>query len=168
MSLSARLNARLTGRHSTPLDLGSANYPLSAGVVVDLVDGTGAGQADRLFTDRRTIVASGTDALDLAGVLVDAFGAVITMARVKALYVAAAATNVNNLLVGGAAANTWTSWAGAADNEIVIRPGGALLLVAPDAVAYPVTAGTADQLQIANSGSGSSVTYDIVIIGASA
>lgn len=33
------------------------------------------------------------------------------------------------------------------------------------ATGYAVTAGTADQLKVANSGAGTGVTYDIVIVG---
>lgn len=166
--LTSKIIARVAATQRAALDLATGSFPLAESAVLDLADGTGANQADRLFSDRRTIAASGTDSLDLAGVLVDAFGATITLARVKALFIAAAAENTNNVLVGGAGSNTWATWADAADNEIVVRPGGLLLLAAPDAIAYAVTAGTGDVLQIANSGAGTSVTYDIVIIGASA
>ena len=40
-----------------------------------------------------------------------------------------------------------------------------LLLVAPGAAGYAVTAGTGDILKVANSGAGTGVTYDIVIVG---
>lgn len=49
---------------------------------------------------------------------------------------------------------------------INIRPGGALILLAPDATGYAVTAGTGDLLRIANSAGSTSVTYDIILIGA--
>lgn len=168
MTLTAKMAARISGSQNNPLDLGSGVYPLSLAAVVDLATGTGAGQADRLFTDRRTIAASGTDDLDLAGSLVDAFGATLTFARVKALYVSAAAANVNNVLVGGAASAQFLTWLGSATDKVVVRPGGFLLLAATDATAYAVTATTADLLRIANSSSGTSVTYDIAIVGCSA
>jgi len=38
---------------------------------------------------------------------------------------------------------------------------------AADATTYAVTAGTGDLLKVANSAGGTSVTYDIVIIGSS-
>lgn len=168
MTLTTRLVAQVAAEQRNPLDLGSGSFPLAVRQVVELANGVGAGQADRLWSDRRTLAASATDSLDLAGGLVDAFGAAITFARVRALYVAAAAGNTNTIRVGGAAANAWASWADAADNEIVLRPGGLLLLVAPDVTGYPVTAGTGDLLEVVNGSGGTTVTYDIVIVGASA
>jgi hypothetical protein len=168
MTLSTRLTASINAAQQTALDLVTGKAELLVPAVLDLADGTGAGQADRMWSDRRTIAASGTDDLDLAGVLTDAFGAVVTFARVRGLLVKAAATNTNNVVVGGAASNQFATWAGGVAHTVNVRPGGMLLLGATDATSYAVTAGTGDLLRIANSGAGTSVTYDIVIIGASA
>lgn len=134
----------------------------------NLTTGTGAQQADRLFADTRTIAASGTDPLDLAGSLVDAVGTTMTLARAKLLYIAASAGNTNNVIVGGAGANQFINWVGAGAHTVTVRPGGFFLLFAPDVTGYAVTAGTGDIWQIANSGAGTSVTYDVVVIGSSA
>jgi hypothetical protein len=146
----------------------SVQAVLALAKAAQLASGTGANQADRLFADTRTIAASGTDPLDLNGVLVDAVGTTMSLLRVKFLYVAAAAANVNNVIVGGAGANAFINWVGAAAHTLTVRPGGFLALYAPDATAYAVTAATGDIWQIANSGAGTSVTYDVVIIGSSA
>ncbi|MEW2383382.1 hypothetical protein AB0873_15005 [Micromonospora sp. NPDC047707] len=168
MTLRTKLAVSLTAELRNDLDLAAASVPLSLLRRVDLANGTAAGQADRVFHDRRTLGASASESLDLAGGLVDALGAALTFARVKALIVAAAAANTNAVRVGGAAANGWTTWAGGADDVVSVRPGGLLVLAAGDATAYPVTAGTGDLLSVANGGAGTPVTYDIVIIGASA
>lgn len=167
MALDSKLLVQVTAEHTSPLDLASGKVPLTLRKLVELASGVGAGQANRIFHDRRTIAASGTDTLDLAGSLADAFGATITFARIKGLVIAAAAANTNNVLVGGHESAAWASWVDAADNEVIVRPGGVLALFAPDATAYAVAATTGDILQIANSSSGTSVTYDIVILGAS-
>lgn len=133
-----------------------------------LTSGTLANQADRIWFDTRTIAASGTDTIDLNGVLTDIIGTTISLLRVKALYVKAYAANTNNVLVGGAGSNQWATWISAATSSVTVRPGGALMLFAPDATAYAVTAATGDILQVANSGAGTSVQYDIVVIGSSA
>jgi hypothetical protein len=39
---------------------------------------------------------------------------------------------------------------------------------APDATGYPVTAATGDLVTLTNSAAGTSVTYDVIIIGSSA
>lgn len=127
-----------------------------------------ATQADRLFTDNRTLSASASEDLDLAGVLTDAFGATLTFARIKGLVIKAATANTNNVIVGNAASNGFITWCGGATNTVTVRPGGVFALWAPDATAYAVTAGTGDLLHIANSGAGTSVTYDVILIGASA
>lgn len=162
------VNVAATLNNAT-LDLGViASAPLTMATSLALSTGTGAGQADKIFADTRTITASSNDDLDLAGVLVDALGAIITFARVKALIVRAAASNVNTLVIGGGASNPVTTILGGTTPTLTIRPGGVLALIATEATAYVVTAATADILRFTNGGAGSSVQYDVVIIGASA
>jgi hypothetical protein len=55
----------------------------------------------------------------------------------------------------------------AASDGIDVQPGGVFLWVAPT-TGVTVTAATGDILNIDNSSSGTSVTYDVVIIGTSA
>ncbi|MFF3310484.1 hypothetical protein [Streptomyces sp. NPDC002952] len=154
---------------STALDLGTAKAPQSFNRSVTLGSGTAAGKADRVFADRRTLAASATEDLDLAGVLLDAFGAAITFVRVKGLFISAAAANVNNVIVGASATNTWSTLLNAT-GTVTLRPGATLGAMAgvTDPTGYAVTASTGDLLKIANSGAGTSVTYDIFVIGASA
>jgi hypothetical protein len=144
----------------------SANVPWSYGF--EWPDGTGADQANRLYQGRRTLTASSTEDLDLSGTtLLDSYGVAIAFARIKALIVKAAAGNANNVIVGGASANQWVGPFGAAAHTIAVKPNGTLVLTAPDATGWAVTAGTGDLLKIANSAGGTSVTYDIFLIGAS-
>lgn len=136
---------------------------------VTLRTGTAAGQADKLWYDERTLSASATEDLDLAGVLADTFGTTFTSARVKALVVAAAAGNANNVVVGAASSNAWATLLGAT-GTVTVRPGAtvAMCVGVADATGYAVTAGTGDLLKVANSAGGTSVTYQIAVIGASA
>lgn len=150
------------------LDFQLATAPILYASALGFSSGVGASQADRIFADQRTIAASGTDDLDLAGSLVDALGSVITMARVKGIIVKAAAANTNNVVIGAAAATQWQGPFGAVTHTIHVRPGGIFMDFATDAVAWPVVGGASDLLRIANSGAGTGVTYDIIIIGASA
>lgn len=168
MPLTSRLTLKAYGRLTTSLDLSTSQNELDYAKVIDLGNGTGAGQADKVFHDTRTLNASASETLDLAGSLADALGAPLSFARIKALIVAAAPTNTHNVLVGGAAANGWATWVGDPTDVIVVRPGGFLALSASDATAYPVTAATGDLLKVANSGGVGPVTYDVIILGASA
>jgi hypothetical protein len=168
MALGSRLKVSAIADLTSALDLATGSVPLSLVREIALANGTGSGQADKIFHDKRTLTASSSENLDLAGVLTDAYGQTITFARVKALIISAAPANVNNVVVGGHATAAWATWVADPTDKVIVRPGGVLALAASDATAYAVTATTADMLTVANSGAGSSVTYDIVIIGASA
>lgn len=151
------------------LDLATGRVPLNKTYSVALTHGTGAGQADLVFHDTRTVAASTNEDLDLAGVLLDPMGATLTYLRIKALLIAAAATNVNNVVVGAAAANPWIGILGAT-HTVTLRPGALFAYVAgqADATAAAVVAATGDLLRVTNSGAGTGVNYDIIVIGASA
>ncbi|WP_329423994.1 hypothetical protein [Streptomyces sp. NBC_01268] len=169
MPLTSDFGISVSGLLTRTADLTVPSDSLSWNRGLHLDTGTGIGKADLRFHDTRTLAASATEDLDLAGVLTDVFGQAITFARVKLLIVAAAAGNANNVIVGGAATNTWVGPFGAATHTLAVRPGEAKVICATgDATAYPVTAGTGDLLKVANSGAGTSVTYDIIIVGASA
>ena len=133
-----------------------------------LANGTGANQADEMFSDTRTLGASSNEDLDLAGTLTNAFGDTITFARVKVIKVSAASGNGGNIVLGAAATNTFTGPFGAATHTISIPAGGEILLMAPDATAWAVTAGTGDLLRVANDDGLASGDYTITIIGATA
>jgi hypothetical protein len=169
MALSSTLAVSAFTELTGSSGLGTARIPAGLSRAVTLGSGTGAGKADRVYQARRTIAASGTDDLDLAGVLTDAFGASITFARIKGLFIAAAATNNNNVIIGNAASNAWATLLNAT-GTLTLRPGAVLATVAgaADPTTYGVTASTGDVLRLANSGGGSTVSYDICIVGASA
>lgn len=167
--LNSKLVVTAVANLTNELDLGEASAPLTRTYRSVFDNGTGAGQADKVFHDQRTLAASATEDLDLAGVLTDPLGAALTFARIRGLVVAAAAANTNNVVVGNASSNAWAALLGAT-GTVVLRPGAVLALAVgeADAAGYAVTAGTGDLLKVANSAGGTSVTYDLIIIGASA
>jgi hypothetical protein len=169
MSLNTKLLASLVATQTSPVDLGTGNFPLSMEARILLANGVGANQADRLYTKRHTIIASNTTTLDVAtgGGLLDVFGAAFALAKIKAIFVKALSTNVNNVNVTRPAANG-VPWQVAAGDATPVLPGGTLLWVAPNLAAIGVVAATADLIDLVNSGAGSSVICDIAIIGASA
>lgn len=167
MPLTSKVTVGVTGHLSAALDLVTATAPLAYEKAISLDNGTAADMADRVFSDERTLAGSATEDLDLAGVLVDALGATITFARIRALIVENLSTGANQVIVGGAPTNTWVGPFGAAAQTVSVRPGGMLAMVNRDTTGWPVTAATGDLLRIANSTTGS-VTYRIVIIGCSA
>ena len=149
------------------LDLKTASAALSFQRGFALADGTGSAQADKIWDDTRAITASGTDDIDLAGALTDAFGAALTFVTVKGIFVSAAATNTNNVIIGAAAATQFVGPFGANTHTIAVKPGQFFAITA-GLTGWAVGAGATDLLRFTNSGAGTSVTYDVVILGTSA
>lgn len=170
MSLTSKISVTVSANLTKALDLATGSVPLLREYATILATGTGAGQADRVFHDTRTLAASATEDLDLAGSLLDAYGDAFTPVKIKALIISAAVGNTNNVVVGGVAAGLSTIIQPAATGLVVVRPGAtfAVFAGAADSTGYAVTATTADLLHIANSAAGTSVTYDIIVIGTSA
>jgi len=164
MSVSANIDVTIRGTLLGSNDLGSPQMPFELSDRTTFTPGNGHGQANIVFADTRTIAASSNDDLDLAGVLSAVFGGTITFAVVRAIMVRAAAANTNNVVVSPAAANGFLGPFGAAAHTVTLRPGDEFLITNRNA-GWAVTAGTADLLRIANSGSGTPVNYDIIIIG---
>ncbi len=163
----AAANVALTARNT--IDLGASSATRALTLALELANGTGAGQADLAYTDTRTLAASATEDLDLAGALADPFGVAQVFARVKLLVVQAAVGNTNNVQVTRPASNGFPLFLAASDG-IALRPGETLLLAASDAdaVGHVVTAGTGDLLTFTNGGAGTSVSYSVAVVGCSA
>lgn len=167
MALDTRIKLTLASVLSSALDLQPRTAPLSLAKNIALTNGTGANQADLLWSDQRTVAASATDSVDLAGSLSDAFGGSLTFARIKLLVVLAATGNTNNVVVTRPASNGVPLFSAAGD-AVPVRPGGLFVWACSDATGVAVTAGTGDLLDFVNSGAGSSVVYDVAIVGSSA
>jgi hypothetical protein len=140
---------------------GSASIEQS--LIQALASGTGASQADRIYSERAKSIAAPYSP-DLSGSLLDAFGAACIFARVKALIVMADAANTGDVRVGASGANAFLLGVVVAD-QVAVKPGGVLVLYAPLATGYPVTAGTGDILTFTPS-AGTQV-FDFSILGAS-
>lgn len=171
MALVSTVYAGIRGTLLTVTDVGIAQHALTLSpLLARLGNGTDSGEADLVFADTRTLASGAVEDLDLAGGLTDPLGNTLNFARVKAILVRADADNIDDVIVGGGVSDGFQGPFGAADNTVAVPPGGALLLAAPQD-GWPVTAGTGELLQIASEGDASppsSVTYDIVIVGASA
>jgi hypothetical protein len=165
--VTADVQGRMAGTYTGTNDLGSVTFAFSPSALIQFAPGTASGNADKMFSDQRTISASSSENLDLAGVLADPLGATLTFGHVKAIYVHAAAANTNDVCVGGAGSNTFTGPFADATDIVCVKPGGFLLLGVASGAGWAVTASTGDLLKVANSSSGTAVTYDVVIVGTS-
>lgn len=169
MTLESKLALTVAAKLTQSQDLGAAVASALKSFEAVLTDGTAAGKADKIFADTRTLAASASEDLDLAGVLLDPLGAALTFVKVKGLLIKAADGNTNDVVVGNSSSNTWAALLNST-GTVKVRPGGVLAVFAgaADATGYAVTGGTGDLLKVANGGAGTSVSYDVVVIGTSA
>lgn len=165
MSLSASIALGLTIEQANSNDLSSTKDTVSKDYLIQLLNGTGAGQANKAWHDQRTLAASGNEDLDLAGSLLDVFGSTITFTKIKAIVIVAAEGNGDDITVGGASSNALVNFVGSATDKVKVRPGGVFVIACSDATAYAVTAGTGDLLNIANEDGAASATYDVFVVG---
>lgn len=166
MGLSVKSYCDATGQLSAAAGAGTLIYNDATDTSPrEYADGTGNGQANKIYTSMaRSLAASANEELDLAGVLLDPAGAALTFSAVKGIFVEAAAANTNDVVVGNAASNGFVGPFGGATHTIAVKPGGKLLIEAPN-TGWTVTAGTGDKLKILNGAAGTSVAYDIKIWG---
>lgn len=166
-TLKTTVTAQIEATFKNVLDLGTPTDAFLKKTKIELSNGTGANSADLMFHDQRTIAASSNEDLDLAGSLAGPFGASQVFVELRAILISAAAANTNNVRVTRPASNGVPLFLAASDG-IDVPPGGVFLWSCPADGKVAVTAGTGDLINIANSSSGTSVTYDVVIIGSSA
>lgn len=165
MSLLTTLTARIAAELQNTIDQGTSRASCRLDASIVMQDGTGTDQADKVFSDRRTLGASASETLDLTN-LTDPFGAALTFAKIKAIMITASADNTNNVVVGAAGSNQFLGPLADASDKLIIPPGGAILLTAPKS-GWTVTNSSTDNLKIENSAGSTGVTYDIMLIGTS-
>jgi hypothetical protein len=164
-NLQIQITSTLTG---TALEGATPVWALNQTWATPLTTGTGANNADKVYAAQITLGPSAGQDVDCAGVLTDPFGAALTFVKVKAVAVKAAATNTNNVNVSRPATNG-VPWFLAVSDGFGMGPGEIFIRSAPgNAGLATVTPATADIIRFDNSGAGTSVTFDLIIIGTSA
>lgn len=169
MALAAELSLRFDFQQG-----GSGDFPASfqstIKKVLTFVNGTASGQANLLYVAERDFLASTADTIDLAGVLEDAFGAVITAAEVVGILIVGesrAGVKTTVTLAVGAGSSPWFGMFGATGDVIKVPPGGLFALFAPDAAGLgAVTGGSADVLTVTPGAAAES--YQIAILARTA
>ena len=139
-------------------------------VTLQLSNGTSDNQADRQYSEEKSIAASGTYDLDLAGAVEDALGETLTLAEIVGIFVrnksAAVTTTVS---VGAAASNPVASLFGdTSDVDVIPGNGGVWLRGSPADGGFAVAAGSADTLRFTNNDGSNGATIEIYIVGRSA
>jgi hypothetical protein len=162
-SLTSKVEVLVTGTLTNPLDLTTATAPMVSRRAQDFANGVGAGQADVIWSDSRTLATGATEDIDLVGGgLTDAFGVAVAPAKLRALIITAATSNTTNLTLFGDAASP--AILNTAATTFTLQPGGMFVATWPATAGVTVTATTADILQVVNA-AGASATYTIIVIG---
>lgn len=164
MSLSANVKLTVSGSLSNTIDIGSAGYSFNKSFTQAFTNGTGADQANQIWTDERTISGSSNDDLDLYGSLTNAFGTTLNFTSIKGIFIKAGDSNGGNLTIGGEGSNPFSSIFSDPTDKLVLPPSSFVGICNPNANGYTVTASTGDMLRIANLDS-ASATYEILVIG---
>lgn len=133
--------------------------------MLSYTDGSGASQVNKLWAPltQYSVAASTNTDIDLSGSLAGTYGTVVFTA-LKGIFIVAGTANPGNLVVGNVT-NGITAPFGAATHSVQVQPGGVLLLATPSAAGWPISAGTADLLRIASSGTTGAHTWDILLWG---
>lgn len=156
-SLVARLTAAAVGG-STP------QFPVDIERSLAYAPGTGAiDQANILYHATRTLAASGTEDLDLAGVLANALGATIAAAEIVCIVIQAAAGNTNTISWGPTASVGALLAFGDLTDRLQVRPGDFQVLSCVGG--WTITATTADKITVTNLAGSTGVDYTITLIG---
>ena len=125
-------------------------------------DGSGAGQANRVYTNSATmtIAASGTLSIDLSGSVTDAFGNTLTLTKLRALLIEHLTTTTStNITVGGGANPIF----GSKLSGLEINNGDHMLFTCKNG--YTITGGSADTLRIVNADGTNQATVRISVLG---
>jgi len=166
---SARLLARLEVTESGSSTYGGPVFSPTMTAMIDLINGTGEGQADVVYIAERTVASGGVNTVDLNGTLKDAFGNNVVAVELVALFL------INARLSG--VANTTELTLGGGSNPVAgyqvgtigpIRPGSFVFLGSQDSLGYgPIVATTGDIISVTNA-VGASNTFQLGIIARSA
>jgi hypothetical protein len=161
--VSATIDLHIRAKQTGSGDLATPQALVDFLMSIEFSPGTAAvGQANVMFSDTRTLAASASEDLDLAGALTDALGASIAAAEIVAICIVAADANTYDVPVTRRASNGLAAFLAAGDG-VAVGPGDAFLLTSRKG--FPVVAGTGDLLHVANSGAGTGVDYNVFIAG---
>jgi len=167
VTLTTKISLGFATQYTSSGDLSTATDVMNISRSVDLTSGTGANQANVLFTDSRGLVDNAdndaNEVLDIyaSGTLKDSLGTLLTIEKLKAIYVYNTCTTQSLLMGGG---TTPVGFCADASDIITIPPGGKIMMSAPNATGWAVTTNKNIKFQQAGALTGT-LTYEIILIG---
>lgn len=163
-SLTTKVEVLVGGTLAGDVGLATASVPLAVKKQIELANGVGASQADKVYSKTYSILTGATEDIDVQAALVDALGAAFTPAKLKVVYIYSRPANTTNLTLFGDA-NSVPILNTAATTSTLL-PGGLFLVAQPPLAGIAVTAGTGDIIQIVNA-AGATATVDVILVGTS-
>lgn len=164
--VTATLIASVTATLAGTADLGTPTAPVKASKQISIAPGTAAlDQADVLWADQRTLAASATENLDIAGVLAGLLGGTLTEAEITAIYLEADVGNTNDVAFFGAASNSFNGPLSGTTPKLTLGPGDVAMIT--NRKGWTITPTTADIILVANTAAGTPVSYKVIIVGRS-
>jgi hypothetical protein len=149
MPLNVTGNLDITIRATETLVVGLGSGQVQPSLAVSLAFGNGTGAGNIQWTFSKSATAAAAPVTYTLSSLVDDQGRSIVLAKVRAFVIAhLGSVDGQPLLVGGAATNPWAAPFGSATDRQSVRAGGVYAFGGPLATAYPVVAGSSDQLKV--------------------
>lgn len=130
-----------------------------------LTDGDAVNKAEVAYCTNDSVTASGTDSIDVAGGITDAFGNVLTIAKLKTVYVQNLSTTTTDIINVVRPATDGAAIFGADGDLSAVGPGGVFLWHNPSAAGVTVTGADTDNIDIVEVGGINTVAYRICVIG---
>jgi hypothetical protein len=149
MPLNVTGNLDVSIRATETLVVGLGSGQIQPSLAVSLAFGAGVGANNIQWTFSKSATATAAPVTYTLSALVDDQGRTIVLAKVRAFVIAhLGSVDGQPLLVGGAATNPWAAPFGSATDRQSVRAGGVYAFGGPLATAYPVVAGSSDQLKV--------------------
>ena len=122
--------------------------------------GTGVNQMATIIVETGTLTNGQSVTYDLDAAT-NGFGDVVDFAAVRFLCLVCPTGNVDAVEMGNASTNAFSSWAGATNHTVKVRPGGLVLFVGPDATGYAAGNG---EIKLLNTGT-NDTDYELYVGG---
>ncbi len=165
MSLNGTININARFDETSSLDLRTGAVTAKISKLLTLLDGSGAGQCNKLFVPSTapSVAQSTNTDYDLSGSLAGSFGTVVFTA-VKAIIVVADAANLGALTLFGGT-NPFLGPLGGTTPTYTLIAGQPAVFARTDATGWAVTGASNDNFRIATAATTGTYSWDLLIAG---
>lgn len=158
------------------IDLAVPEAVLKMAKLLSIAFGSGLGQADQIFWDRRVIAGGGNDPLDLVGTITNPHGGTVNFANIKAIVIFNRSdeslshsggdhTATDASIVVLDTSSTFQGPCKTLAKGQVIEAGGMYIITNPLAAGWSVTVDTGDTFQVDNEDGADEAMYDVFLLG---